>query len=54
MMCRSSSCAGETQLQHIIAAVRTLWERVQHRSGTAGLETARTSEILRRMMHGTG
>jgi len=34
--------------------VRTLWERVGHRSGTAGLETAWTAEIVRRMMHGTG
>ena len=53
-MCRSSSCTGETQHQPIIAAVRTLWERVGHRSGTAGLETAWMSEILRRMIHGTG
>jgi hypothetical protein len=52
-MCRSSACAGETQHQPIIAAVRTLWERVGHRSGTAGLETAWTAEILRRMIHGT-
>ena len=34
--------------------MRTLWERVGHRSGTAGLETAWTAEIVRRMMHGTG
>ena len=53
-MCRSSSCAGETQHQPIIAAVRTLWERVGHRSGTAGLETVWTAEIVRRMIHGTG
>jgi hypothetical protein len=33
--------------------VRTLWERVGHRSGTGGLETAWTAEILRLMMHGT-
>ena len=53
-MCRSSACAGETQRPHIIAAVRTLWEHVGHRSGTVSLETAWTAEILRRRMHGTG
>ena len=53
-MCRSSACAGETQLQHIIAAVRTRWERVEYRSGTAGLETAWTAELLRRIRYGTG
>jgi len=52
MMWRHSSCAGETQLQQASAAVRTMWERVGHRSGTAGLETAWTSEILRRILHG--
>jgi hypothetical protein len=54
MMGRLSSCAGETQLQQAIAAVRTMWERVGHRAGTAGLETAWTSEFLRRIVHGTG
>jgi hypothetical protein len=26
MMWRHSSCAGETQLQQVIAAVRTMWK----------------------------
>jgi hypothetical protein len=53
-MCRSSACAGETQHQPIIATVRTLWERVGHRSGTAGLGTAWTAELLLHMIHRTG
>jgi hypothetical protein len=54
MMGRHSSCAGRTQLQQVIASVRMMWERVGHRAGTAGLETAWTSELLRRIVHGTG
>jgi hypothetical protein len=54
MMWKHSSCAGGTQLQQVIAAVRRRWERVGHRAGTAGLETAWTSEFLRRMVHGIG
>src|SRR5919202_6032645 len=53
-MGRHSSCAGETQFQQVIAAVRTMWERVGHRAGSAGPEPAWTSELLRRMVHGTG
>ena len=53
MMVRHSSYIGETQLQQIIAAVRTMEERAGHRAGTAGRETAWTSELLRRIVHGT-